>query len=298
MGIKYLSPLRYPGAKRQMAPEIGKLLKESNYQDCVFVEPCCGGASVSLYLLKNELVSSVILADKDPWVASFWKVLFTRTEELLHDIKMVDVNAEKWRYLKERKPVSDREKAFYCFFFNRTCYSGILDGGMIGGHNQESEYKMDCRFNKPDLMERIRWIADRFASKVQVREASVFDILDEAKTSDHQDQVYYIDPPYIDIELYPHDFKKEEHKKLKTCLESFNRPWILSYQEHPEILEMYGENTSLEHKSIDVFWVANGAKAGKELLISNLPSLRKRIPTLLTASVDRASANEEIMAEI
>jgi len=63
MKTDYLSPLRYPRAKRQLAPYIAKILKEYSYIDCVFVEPCCGGVSASLYLLENNLVSSVILID-------------------------------------------------------------------------------------------------------------------------------------------------------------------------------------------------------------------------------------------
>ena len=81
------SPLRYPGAKRNIAPLIEKLLIDYNYTDRVFVEPCCGGASVSLYLLEQEVVSKVVLIDKDPWVASFWKMLFFHTKHLLQDIQ-------------------------------------------------------------------------------------------------------------------------------------------------------------------------------------------------------------------
>ena len=305
----YLSPLRYPGAKRKIADHIDKLLKEYDCAGNVFVEPCCGGASVSLYLLEHKVVSSVILADKDPWVASFWKILFSHTDELLSDIKNVDVTVQQWKDFRAKAPQTTREKALYCFFFNRTCYSGILDGGMIGGHNQTSRYKIDCRFNKPVLMERIRWIADQFASKVQVLPpVSVFDILEQAKSEEHDDRVYYIDPPYISIHLYPHNFKQAEHEQLKASLEGFRKPWILSYHEHPQVLKMYASNTSLEHASLDVLWVADRAKAGKELLINNLPSVRNKQPltasspslsqhALFEISVSVKSNTEELLAE-
>ncbi|HYT42865.1 MAG TPA: DNA adenine methylase [Methylomirabilota bacterium] len=305
----YLSPLRYPGAKRKLAHHIERLLKEYCCTGNVFVEPCCGGASVSLYLLEHKVVSSVILADKDPWVASFWKMLFSRTDELLNDIENVEVTVQQWKDFRAKAPQTTREKALYCFFFNRTCYSGILDGGMIGGHNQTSRYKIDCRFNKPELMDRIRWIADQFASKVQVLPpVSVFDVLEQAKSEEHEDRVYYIDPPYISIHLYPHNFKQTEHQQLKASLEGFRKPWILSYHEHPQVLQMYASNTSLEHASLDVLWVADRVKAGKELLINNLPSVRNKQPltatshslsqhTLFDTSVSVESTKEELLAE-
>jgi DNA adenine methylase len=309
MKIDYLSPLRYPGAKRRLVLHIETLLIEYGCENSVLVEPCCGGASVSLYLLKHNVVSSVILADKDPWVASFWKILFTQTDDLLSDIRDVEVTVETWKELRGKKPLTEREKAFYCFFFNRTCYSGILDAGMIGGNRQASDYKIDCRFNKPALTERIKWIADHFASKVQVREASVFDILNEAKTDNHDNRVYYIDPPYIDIELYPHNFKLVEHQKLKNSLDEFRKPWILSYHEHSKVLEMYGNNSSLERTSHNLFWVVKDKRFGKELLISNLPAVRTKRPLpppppaptqvkLWINPIDEALDNVEILTDV
>ena len=53
-----------------------------------------------------------------------------------------------------------------------------------------------------------------------MRTASVFDVLEQAKGDEQRDQVYYIDPPYVQKgdSLYPHYFKKEEHLRLKHLL--------------------------------------------------------------------------------
>ena len=71
---------------------------------------------------------------------------------------------------------------------------------------------------------------------------------------------------------------------------------------------MYASNTSLEHASLDVLWVADRVKAGKELLINNLPSVRNKQPltatshslsqhTLFDTSVSVESTKEELLAE-
>lgn len=48
---------------------------------------------------------------------------------------------------------------FSTFFLNRTNRSGILKGGVIGGKNQEGQWKLDARYNKSDLISRIQKIS-------------------------------------------------------------------------------------------------------------------------------------------
>lgn len=279
----YLSPLRYPGAKRKIAHYIKELMQMYDCAGSVFIEPCCGGASVSLYLLEHSFVSSVVLMDKDPWVASFWYILFFETESLIKDIESVDVSVKTWLAFRDKEPVTTREKALYCFFFNRTCYSGILNGGMIGGHEQKSQYKIDCRFNKPELISRIRYLAEKFAGKVEVQEASVFDVLDQVKDENRTDRIYYIDPPYVKKgqRLYPYNFKKQQHQQLRDSLIDLRVPWLLSYHDHDLIQELYLNNPNLERRSLDVLWVADRAHTGTEFLISNLHNVKIRVSSPL-----------------
>jgi len=277
MPKEYLSPLRYPGAKRKLAPHIKKLIQDYDYTDRVFVEPCCGGASVSLYLLNQNIVSSVVLADLDPWIASFWHMLFFETETLIEDIRKVEVTVKTWETFRHNRPTTIREQALHCFFFNRTCYSGILHGGIIGGKNQTSKYKIDCRFNKIELIDRIRRTANKFSGKIlEVRTASVFDIIAQEKLEKHKGYIFYIDPPYVAIgqKLYPFNFRTEQHRSLKTALENFQEPWILSYHDHHLIKNLYLEDENLQHIALDVKWVADEPKIGTELLISNFPHIK------------------------
>ena len=44
-------------------------------------------------------------------------------------------------------------------FLNRTNRSGIIKAGVIGGLKQNSNYKLDCRFNRKRLSEKIALIA-------------------------------------------------------------------------------------------------------------------------------------------
>ncbi len=49
-----ISPLRYPGGKRKLAPFIADLIAKSNVRPELFVEPFAGGASVSVSLLEAD----------------------------------------------------------------------------------------------------------------------------------------------------------------------------------------------------------------------------------------------------
>ena len=53
------------------------------------------------------------------------------------------------------------ELGFSTFFLNRTNRSGIINGGMIGGVEQNGDYLIDGRFNKEELIQRIKKIASR-----------------------------------------------------------------------------------------------------------------------------------------
>ena len=67
-----------------------------------------------------------------------------------------------WRKCKEIQRRKNRiallELAFSTFFLNRSNRSGIISGGVIGGQKQLGEWKIDARFNKKDLIERIKRI--------------------------------------------------------------------------------------------------------------------------------------------
>ena len=48
------------------------------------------------------------------------------------------------------------EIGFAAFYLNRCNFSGVIKGGPIGGINQTGKWKIDARFNKEDLIRRIR----------------------------------------------------------------------------------------------------------------------------------------------
>ena len=132
--MRYLSPLRYPGAKSGLAKVIASLVTESSKslgRLQLFVEPFAGGASTALHLAGAKIVDRILLADADPLVTMFWQVAATDTEWLIERMWEEPVTLERWDYWRRWTPAcaSDREIAVKCLFLNRTTFSGILHGG-------------------------------------------------------------------------------------------------------------------------------------------------------------------------
>src|SRR6187399_2470570 len=121
-----VSPLRYPGAKRWMAPYIARSIDRNDLLPELFVEPFAGGASVSLAQLASGLVRQVVLNDADPMIAAFWQTVFFDTQWLVSKVLETEVTLEEWKRQKSANPSSVRGLAFKCLFLNRTSFSGVL----------------------------------------------------------------------------------------------------------------------------------------------------------------------------
>jgi len=278
-----LSPLRYPGSKRRLAGYITDVLHLNALRPRLFVEPFAGGASVSLQLLNDDVVQTAAFGEKDPLVASFWKVVFSDPEWLIEQLESIEVTVGQWKYFRENSFRSQKDRALACIFLNRTSFSGILadSSGPIGGYSQKSQYKIDCRFTVSTITKRIRQ-----AASLQDRILFV-DLADWTHTLKKVEGMgygpgevfYYLDPPFYHKarRLYRFFFEENDHNNLHDALISINQPWLLSYDPAEPILDLYSHN-GCGPRHIDLLYcvAANGSRVkSQELVISNLPRLPK-----------------------
>src|SRR3989344_591866 len=158
----YHSPLRYPGGKTSLLPFFEKIIEDHDLQKITYIEPFAGGAGAALALLFSGKVGRIVINDLDRAIYAFWKSSVLSSAKFIKKIKKTPVTISEW---KKQKAIYNDPKAsvfdlgFATFFLNRTNTSGILDGGLIGGLKQKSKYKIDARFNKDALIERIQQIA-------------------------------------------------------------------------------------------------------------------------------------------
>ena len=162
--MKTLSPLRYPGGKASLAKYLRHLI-ELNVVDCTYFELYAGGAGAALDLLLNGPVRRIVLNDADIHIFSFWDSILHNTDAFIQKIEEAIVNLDSWQFYRaiyDDTPTNytSLDLGFATFFLNRCNRSGIIKkAGLIGGMEQNGNYMIGCRFNKNDLIRRIRRIA-------------------------------------------------------------------------------------------------------------------------------------------
>ncbi len=267
------SPLRYPGSKQKFCETFKNILDKNNIKSKLFIEPFAGGASVSLLMLQNNLTEKIALIEKDPLLASFWKTVFFDSEWLIKKIKKIDVTLDTWQYYKNHNPKTIRSKALKCLFLNRTCFSGILKAGPIGGQKQISNYKIDCRFNKNTLINTIGVLAKYKERILFIEEGDYSEILNKYQHHINNESFIYFDPPYVNKakDLYNFYFLDDDHIKLKNFIYHLNTHWLLSYDYEPPISNLYKDFSNYGFFNIRYTMSANKERIlKKEFIASNL----------------------------
>lgn len=262
------TPLRYPGGKRKLADFVDNLIVKNGLVGFNYVEPYAGGAGLAIELLKRGKISELWLNDIDPGIWACWHCILNRSEEFCELIEKTPVSIEEWFHQK-RLMNSDDEllRGFATFFLNRTNRSGILKGGVIGGKQQTGKWKIDCRFNKKDLIDRVETIAahsDRIHFFNQDAVAFIATLLKEKKFT----ALYNLDPPYYvkGEGLYINAYNDEDHKSVSKLVKKIKSPWMVSYDNHPFIRNLYTDCFALEY---DLSYSAHTISQGHEIIFMN-----------------------------
>lgn len=269
------NPLRYPGAKSKLVPYIEKLIKSEGLTGCTLYEPYAGSAAVTFALLDSGTISKAIINELDPLIYCFWISVMEHTEDLIQLIQNTEISLDNWVLLSQYRDVnyienrSTLEIGFAGLFLNRTSFSGILKAGPLGGFEQKSRYKIDCRFNKERVIESIRLLSN-FRNKIEIYNMDAVDFLKQKTKYKRNSKTFvYIDPPYYEKgpSLYRYYYNQQMHKDLSRFIKKKSYPWLISYDNSDDIKKLY-RNSKQQHIYLD--YSVNSHIKGKELLVSNL----------------------------
>lgn len=251
--MRFSTPLRYPGGKGKLTDFLKLVFVQNDLLKGHYVEPYAGGAGIAINLLLHEYVSCIHLNDLNHFVYTFWRVLLDDPDGLSKLINDTDVTMDEWHRQKERfKDPSNHtplEIAFSTFFLNRTNRSGIIWGGVIGGKNQSGDWKLDARYNKPDLISRIEKISLHSAN-IRLYNLDAKQLITEILPSLPKETLVYLDPPYYvkGKGLYQNHYLHDDHVAIaKLVTEKIKQPWIVSYDHAPEIVRMYEDCPTIEY---------------------------------------------------
>lgn len=263
------SPLRYPGGKNKLSAFVAKICIDNNINGH-YIEPYSGGASVALFLLIEGFVKKITINDKDRSVYAFWHSVLNKPNQLCELIENTEVSIDEWH--KQRNIQNNKEKAdllelgFSTFFMNRTNRSGIINAGIMGGLEQDGNYLMDCRFNKPELIKRIKLIASRKKDIRLYKKDAIKLIQKIQKEAKDENVIFYFDPPYYlkASSLYMNHYKEGSHKEVSEAIKNIeNIKWIVSYDNVPEIKKLYSDCPKKEYSFKHT---AYNIRTGQEIL--------------------------------
>ncbi len=266
------SPLRYPGGKSALLHRMTNLLRINGLDRRPYAEPFAGGCGLALGLLFNGVVSELHLNDIDPAVWSFWNGVLNQTDELCGLIETTEITVPEWSrqrlVLEKSDGIPSIELGFAAFFLNRTCRSGIIKGsGVIGGKQQNGNYLIDCRFNRQDLIARVRRIA-KYKNRIAIYREDALRFLDTAEKILPPKSLFCIDPPYFNkgSSLYTSFYKPEDHAELASRISELEVPWVVTYDNCPEIIKLY---RPFDQYTFSVNYSVQSKRKTDELLVAS-----------------------------
>ena len=298
----FFSPLRYPGGKTCLAPKLDEAMQKyfPHNKNIIFVEPYAGGAGASLSLLFSNKVDKIIINDRDRAIFTFWKVAVQNTNYLIRKIKQTKITIAEWH--KQKSIYTQREKllhnlpgktpqqtnilskkaqarsiyissqnekklAFATLFLNRTNRSGIMRGGPIGGMTQSGKWKIDERFTKKTIIERLQKI-HKFKDKIKVLDWDGIKLLRKLEKKKNKDRYFiFLDPPYFQKgrSLYLNNYGNQEHEELSNFLiNSSLGKWLMTYNDTNYIKDLYKKMTKIKFK---IQHDAYRSAVGREIMI-------------------------------
>ena len=246
--------LRYPGGKTRAVPVLNEYLPDDIEE---LVSPFFGGGSFEFACASRGI--KVYGSDIFQPLVNFWSFVFDDADALArrvaayHPLSHSKFYSLQKRYVQLNDPM---EQAAVFYVLNRSSYSGTtLSGGMSPNHP---------RFNE----NAIRRLRDFFAPDVSVMHLDFEEAFEK-----FPDQYMYLDPPYlIDQALYGHKGDTHngfDHERLCELLHNRKSGWMLSYNDSPQIQEMYSgfriEKPKWSYGMANV--KSNHVKRSSELLI-------------------------------
>lgn len=266
---KYVSPLRYPGGKLKVVDYIKRLFEVNDVVGGTYIEPYAGGASVALSLLFDGYAGRIKINDIDRSIYAFWHSVLNNTDALCRLISDTPITMDVWQAqheLQKHKEEADLlELGFSTFFLNRTNRSGILNGGVIGGKEQTGNFKIDARYNKKDLIERIERIAG-YADLIELTSMDAVALLKRYKRAPAAKTFCYLDPPYHvkGRDLYLNYYNDDDHRAIAETIKKYKGKWIISYDAVDFIKELYRD---YRQKEYCLSYSAGNRSKGKEIMV-------------------------------
>lgn len=246
-----ISLIRYPGSKSKLArpiikrfPANMKLPMWSDADPWEYREPFFGAGAVGFEVMQHiSEECKVWINDIDPGMAALWRTVKDNNREFMRLCSGFTPSVPAFDLFKKEDGIlmDEAVMGFRKVALHRTSFSGYgaKSGSPLGGKSQSGLYKAGCRWNIQKIMlESHR--AHRIMRKFGSFRVTCGDFGPMIETANKRTFIY-LDPPYYEKgeQLYKYNMTVEDHVRLRDLLKDTPATWMLSYDDHPRIRELY-----------------------------------------------------------
>lgn len=263
-----LSPLRYPGGKSWLIPQVEKWLESigsnGRYR---FIEPFAGGANVGLTMLEQGKIGALTIVEIDKRIDAFWKLTLRDPDWLMKAIRAFVPTRENLIQCLSSTPKGYRKLGFQTLLKNRTARAGVIAGRAGILNRGERNRGPFSRWYPDTLIKRIERIKN-LRTRITLIEGDGLRLLRCRRN--RKNDIYFIDPPYsrstngAGRRLYSH--YEIAHEELLRASKHLTGQFLLTYDDD-RVIEKLAKTHKLSIKKIRMRNSHHATK--KELLISD-----------------------------
>lgn len=249
--------IKYPGGKMQHSGHIVALLRRMAIamggasNKLRFVEPFVGGGSIVNTVVRtcSDLFSSFQISDRNQSTASVYNMIFDHMDEIKERLMSLDLTHGEWMRLAMmfNDQEGDYQQLELAIATIVPFETGRMNYGPAAGspptnflddwHPESTCARLEAY--RDDLVKFWRDGGNRW--EPECRTSDAIDVVREATETD----VMYLDPPYMlaGLQLYTLGFTMKDHVRLRDALNETKAMWLLSYDDHPIVRELYKDHT-------------------------------------------------------
>ncbi len=267
--------LKWVGGKRQLVPEIRKLLPKG-LSVRPYYEPFIGGGALFFALQPKQAV----ISDYNEELINVYRVIKDHPEELIEDLKKHKNTSSYFYELRsiDRLPAfhehSDIQRASRIIYLNKTCYNGLYRVNAAGEFNTPfGRYKNPNIVNEPTIKAVSKYLNN---NSIQILNADYETVLTDIPSN----SFVYLDPPYHPVSESSNftgyvqgGWTEKDQLRLRDVCDSLNErniKFLLSNSAADFIKEIYA-NYHIEIVKANRAINSDSTKRGEvdELLIRN-----------------------------
>lgn len=250
-----IGPLAYIGGKRRIARQLIALIPQLT----TYVEPFAGGAQLFFHKPRSRVE---VLNDLDEEIVRFFRVCQRHPHELARVLRWQPASRRVFDADNERSAegLTDIERAARFYYLQKNAW-----GGKRTRRSYHYGVTVKPNYNPSDLPVRLLDVADRLL-EVQVECLPWEQIVDRY---DRTTTFFYLDPPYVGVDLYRHNFTDSQFASLAERLKGLAGKFLLSINDCPQVREWFN---GFHRREITLTYTSlRRPKQVSELLFANFP---------------------------